>query len=520
MQRFRPARVTAALIAICVWGVPAAAEAASTQVLRVAMTVPAEGGSLDPNRSSYLDSTNFERALIAPLYRTGSDGKLVPFLAVGQPRVSGGGKVITVTLRAGAKWSDGKPIIAQDVATGFARARESYFGGFLINVRRVVPVSARVARIELKRADPTVISMLATLTTAPAPTHVVKRAGNRWTMPGTMVSSGPFRLVSKSRTKWVMARNVRWWGAARVRLQRIDVAVNLTSAAVDSGMKSGRYDATVQNLVSHPEALAGTHAVSDTVPTIGTQYAYLNTTNAKLANPAVRRGIALAIDRAGIVAALGGRGNPATRIVPSRAPGASSETALLSTSGSPDVTAARAELAAGGWVPGTQLVLAYPSVGGAQKVAEAIQSSLAAVNATVILTPLTGTKFATAGVGISPVRPGIDMVLQGWIADYADPYDFLQLFRCASIKMGLNNSNYCNATYDRTVAPLLTQFSWPARVATAHRSEAYLTGPGGSMPAVPLYEQHDRSYRQSWVRGWLPNAFGEYRWEGISIAPH
>src|SRR2546430_9795023 len=40
----------------------------------------------------------------------------VPMLASGQPTWSNGGKTLTVPIRSGAKWSDGKPFTSRDVA--------------------------------------------------------------------------------------------------------------------------------------------------------------------------------------------------------------------------------------------------------------------------------------------------------------------------------------------------------------------------------------------------------------------
>src|SRR5690348_15178363 len=43
----------------------------------------------------------------------------IPILASGQPTWSNGGKTLTVPIRAGVKWNDGKPFTASDVAFTF-----------------------------------------------------------------------------------------------------------------------------------------------------------------------------------------------------------------------------------------------------------------------------------------------------------------------------------------------------------------------------------------------------------------
>src|SRR5499427_9666390 len=43
----------------------------------------------------------------------------IPILASGQPAFSNGGKTLTIPIRAGVKWNDGKPFTASDVAFTF-----------------------------------------------------------------------------------------------------------------------------------------------------------------------------------------------------------------------------------------------------------------------------------------------------------------------------------------------------------------------------------------------------------------
>src|SRR5262249_57335414 len=49
----------------------------------------------------------------------------VPVLASGQPTWSNGGKTLTVPIRSGVKWSDGKPFTASDVAFTYNLVRKN-----------------------------------------------------------------------------------------------------------------------------------------------------------------------------------------------------------------------------------------------------------------------------------------------------------------------------------------------------------------------------------------------------------
>jgi oligopeptide transport system substrate-binding protein len=67
-------------------------------------------------------------------------------------------------------------------------------------------------------------------------------------------------------------------------------------------------------------------------------------------------------------------------------------------------------------------------------------------------------------------RKQIQMFGLVWGADYPDAENFLQLFTCASVSPGPNNSNYCNPEYDRLYAEgLVLEPGSPERTAIYRR---------------------------------------------------
>ena len=72
----------------------------------------------------------------------------------------------------------------------------------------------------------------------------------------------------------------------------------------------------------------------------------------------------------------------------------------------------------------------------------------------------------------------------GWIYDYPDAYNGLELWKCDS---GNNNTNWCNPKYDALVKKAASTQNNAARTALYQQAESLLTGPNGDMPIMPIY---------------------------------
>lgn len=528
-SRARCSLLLFAALAIASFVAPGAAAGAmlapsSKQVLRVGIgTLPT---SIDPGKAAYEEDQIVQDMLFPALYRSsaGASGKLVPYLAAGQPTVSNGGLRYTITIRA-TKWSDGMPVTAGDVKLGFTRARPSYYGTFFSPVRSVTAIGARTIRFDLKQPVPWFGELLSSSAVAPVPSHVVKAKRERWTHLTYLVTAGPFKVASgRGRSELVLVPNPNWWGARSVRLKEVQLLA-VASASVSPTFRANRLDVTLRNGSIHPSALASWKEDPrfHEVPRGDAQYLYLNTRVPELANPAVRRGIALAIDRAAIGTLVRpGVDQPLATIVSDDTRGASTVNAgthLLGAGGAAEPSRATAELAAGGWVRGPKLDLYFTTSGKSPQIAQQVQANLATVGVDVVLHPTASADFAKTGIGISPTRTDVDMVLQGWIPDYSDPQSFHQLFTCANVDTGLNTSNLCSPEYDATYASAIGA-TGGARL-DAHRAlEDMLTGPTGLMPAVPLYRPVGDNLVQPWVYGFRQHASGRVDFEKVAILLH
>jgi oligopeptide transport system substrate-binding protein len=83
-----------------------------------------------------------------------------------------------------------------------------------------------------------------------------------------------------------------------------------------------------------------------------------------------------------------------------------------------------------------------------------------------------------------PPNNDVDTYRLGWIGDYVDAMNFLELWTCES---GNNSTNYCNQDYDRIIEEARNTPDNEARYELYNQAEEILFGEDGDMPLIPLY---------------------------------
>ena len=72
----------------------------------------------------------------------------------------------------------------------------------------------------------------------------------------------------------------------------------------------------------------------------------------------------------------------------------------------------------------------------------------------------------------------------GWIGDFVDAINFLDLWTC---KSGNNNTNWCNKDYDAVIEKAKNTPDNDARYKLYREAEDILGGADGDMPVMPIY---------------------------------
>ena len=257
--------------------------------------------------------------------RIGPDGLPRPWAAEAVTRPTP--VTVEMTLRAGMKWHDGKPVTIEDAifsleAPGYGDKSPMY-RPFVGNIAKVEATGPMTLRITLKRPDAAfLVSSLSKLNLAPK--HVWapifedlknKPETAESIMEKLPVGSGPFKFASVKLTEQiVLEANPEHWAkpAASRWIMRITPNIEATMGAMKTGEMNFLTDYT-----GDPELLTGLAKSSPDIKLsdsldIGFRFIAFNERRPPFNDVAFRRAISGAIDRAALAAdAWGGAAVPA-----------------------------------------------------------------------------------------------------------------------------------------------------------------------------------------------------------------
>ncbi|GMA60387.1 peptide ABC transporter substrate-binding protein [Alicyclobacillus fastidiosus] len=262
------------------------------------------------------------------LYGYSPTGKIVPKIAT-HYTVSKDGLVWTFYLRHNAKWSNGKPVTANDFYYAWMRVASpdnttgAVWASVMTYVKNVVQYhagSVPASQVGLKVINPYEIQLTlsvphnilgAMVISGSMPLYApsIKAHPNDWYLPQNFVGDGPYIIKSfMPNGKITLVRNPNYVGAPGEvnvgNVQMINVIPGPTVPVED--FMADRLDAAViptpsdyRYVVTHPQLKAQLHSQSDN------QVEYLEWDKSTEASPLeklqVRQAIAMAIDRAPIV---------------------------------------------------------------------------------------------------------------------------------------------------------------------------------------------------------------------------
>ena len=313
MTRFRSALLALAL-ATAAAGLGSHVAQAQSRAGLVRLPFPAYDGTLTP----YTFEAGYP--LMTLVYDTllwrDADGVARPWLARSVRR-SRGGRRVTLRLRRGVRWHDGRPLTAADVAFTFgfvARRFHPRFTPQLDNVERVTVAGPSRVAIDLRRPslgfDDQPLADLPIL-----PRHLWQGvAGGRSAPPGPAVGSGPYRLTAADPRRGYRFTANRDYFEGRPRVDLIRVPIIREEERTYSALRRRRVDMLPLSLPEDPaRQLGGSSGINvQRGPSYSGTALLLNVRRAPLDNPGVRRTIAraLELDR---VARNVGPGAPADR---------------------------------------------------------------------------------------------------------------------------------------------------------------------------------------------------------------
>jgi oligopeptide transport system substrate-binding protein len=451
--------------------------------------------------------------------------------------ISPDGLVYTFHLRANLRWSNGDPIVADDfiqsyrrilnpafaadyayLIFNFVRGAEEYYRGKSSDFSTVgfKAVDERTLQVTLKDPTPFLLKIIACHYAWEAvPTKVIAKFGpldrkdTGWTRAGNLVGSGPFILKSwVPNQKIVLARNPQYWDAANVKMDEIEFYPTEDLATEERMFRGGQLDATNDLPRGKIDAYRHDHPEELRIdPWLGIYFYRYNVTRAPLNDVRVRRALALAVDREKLTRdVMRGGEIPAYAV---SYPGNSGYTPRAHLTGG--IAEAQRLLAEAGYPGGKgfpPVEVLYNTYESHRQIAEAIQA-MWRQNLGIEVTLVNqewkvylDTQHATHNFQIERA---------GWIADYADPNVFLELWETNN---GNNDTLWSSAEYDRLLHAALRAKTEAERYENYQKMDEILVH---ECPVLPLY-YYTRVYALSpRVKGWWPNLIDYHPWKYVYL---
>ncbi|HSP71819.1 MAG TPA: ABC transporter substrate-binding protein [Gaiellaceae bacterium] len=353
---------------------------------------------------------------------------LAPEAAAGLPRISNGGRTYDFTVSAGfTRFSSGQTVTAKSFADAFARIRsprlESPAAQFISDVTAVHARGSHLV-VTLSKAAPDFLARMAMPFFCAVPSGLGTPEGGAL----APASAGPYYIASRIPNRSiVLKRNPYYQGPRPHNLDQVVYTVGNDQSATLLRVEKGETDYAAGGVPPTAYAeLASKYGINKSRffvrPLLGIQYFAFNTQRPIFKNNvALRRAINYAIDRHAMLIQAGYlSGKRADQILP---PGLSAfRDADLYPLAGPNVAAAR-KLAAGHTRDG-KVVLYTSNRGSAPAIAQVLQYDLKQigldVDTQIFATAVQLSKMGTRG------EP-FDIGSHSWSADYADPYDFVNV---------------------------------------------------------------------------------------------
>ena len=436
--------------------------------------------TLDPSLNSAIDASNTIITIFEPLLIINENNEVIGGQAESWT-TSEDGLTWTFTMRDGLKWSDGTDLTAKDFEYSFKRMADpataapyaatclGMIDGFdaaqagdtdALNVK--ASDDGKTLTIVLSYPCSYFDKMAAFASMSPVQQATVEANGDAWcTSAETFVSNGPYMI-----TEWtpseriVLTKNPNYvggWDNSKIVSDSITLLLLEDSSASFAAYNSGEAvlikDVPTDEIPSLTKAEDGGDFYVDTI--LGTYYVSMNLQRDAFQNAKVRKALALAIDRDYVAnTIMQGTYTAASNVV---GPGIVDEQGYFydnANGGSPYIAAnyeanmaeAKKLLEEAGYPNGE----GYPTIeystndsGYHVPLAEYLQQTWGDLGITLTINKMEWSSFTPAR------RAGeFDVARNGWVMDYNDPSNLIELFCTGN---GNNDGKYSNADFDAAV---------------------------------------------------------------------
>jgi oligopeptide transport system substrate-binding protein len=502
--------------------------------------------TIDPGRASFVHEIEIVMRNYSNVYTFDSKAQLVADQADGMPQVSADGKTITVKLKSGLTWSDGKPLTAKDfvygakrqlspvVAGDYAFTLYALAGGEAYNeadpkktsaddlkkMRDAVGITAPDdTTIVYKLADPSpwFLSVLATWNALPVREDLVTNGGKDpednqdWTDdPTRYVGNGPYMMTKRDKgVQFLFASNPKY-SRGEPPVKAVQYYIIKDNTVAFNAYKAGNLDVIdgrIQGVgpLIKPAVDADAQLTKEFVQTPGSCSFYLgfNNTIPPFDNMKVRQAFSAAFDRDTFAKQVEkGLVLPANQFLPTGFPGhyddipphkfdAAGAAKLLADAGFPN----------GQGLPPIKFTFSNTDTN--KLIAQAAQAMFKQnLNVTIALDPVEPKAF-TALTKKQETTPQIYRL--GWCQDYPDPQDWYStVFQGGAT---VSHTGWKNANFDKATKAADIETDAKKRDDLYRQAATILNT---ETPVAFLYWDTASSLIKPRVQGYKPDPFEQF----------
>ena len=481
---------------------------ASTGEKILSVQVGPDPETIDPALNSAVDGGNMLLHSFECLLAVDENGQLVPGQAESW-ETSEDGLTWTFHLRDGLKWSDGSDLTANDfvyswkrvcdpmVAAPYAETVLSMVEGYDkaiegdLDALQVVAQDDNTLVVTLSNPCSYFGSLAAFATLSPVQEATVTANGDAWaTSAATYISNGPFYV-----SEWVpgsyimMSKNPYYWNADAIKLDGIKWNLIEDSNAAYSAYQTGEV-LMIKDVPTEEIPSLKDNADFHVDPIIGTYYISMNLERDAFKDARVRKALSLAIDRDYVANTLmQGTYSPADNFM---GPGwidmdgkqfkdnANGGQSYIDVNNyEADLEEAKQLLADAGYPDGEGFpTISYTTndAGYHKVVAEYVQQAWAQLGIDLQVDIVEWASF-------TPMRRNgdFDVARNGWVGDYSDPSNMLDLFLSTN---GNNDGKFNNADYDAAIYRSRETLDPTERSKALHDAEDILMEETGCIPVA------------------------------------
>lgn len=480
--------------------------------------------NLDPALVGDTTSSFVVRQIFSGLVRLDSELAVQPDLAESWT-ITEDGRTYTFTLRADARFADGRSLTAEDVAYALERAADPRLGQFLpartyltdiVGVREkldgqaetisgVQVIDARTIAITIDAPKGYFLAKLAHPTSFVVDRAAVERGGPDWVERPN--GSGPFLIERWDRDQLlVLARNLNFYRQP-ARLDRVRFLMGAAASNPLVLYEQGEIDLVFVPGYALARVQDANNPLSQqlsSVPQLSIFYMGMNVSLPPFDDPKVREAFTLLIDRARLAeVSLSGAAQPARGILPPGMPGYNPQLPAVAASAE-RVRQLLAESRYGG-AAGLPPIAAYGSW--ALTLRNVAQEELGI--------DIEVRDYEDFGAYLDALdRAEFQIYGTGWIADYPDPENFLDLlFRTGS---GENHTTYGNPAVDALLDEAAVEPDVARRHALYQQAEQQILA---DAPLIPLYHDIDHLLVKPYVRGLTLTPMGILDLSTVELVP-